>query len=168
MAGGVVRIDDGETGAEQCRAYPAALGIRMDSEGLQVPDRLARERPLKGGSGSRELRERTRGRDRGAQQRRYHAGLAQQVQRKPAGRLPQRDSGQLTIQERTNGASVNGGIPGGGGLERDEDSVADPRVRELDAERWIVVMTCGKQPSSRCGVGSAERIDPQSGHGCAH
>jgi hypothetical protein len=49
MAGRVVRIDDREPGAEQCRTDAAALSVGMDAEGLQVPDRLVRERPLKSG-----------------------------------------------------------------------------------------------------------------------
>ena len=49
MAGAVVRIDDREPGAEQRRADAAALSVGMDAEGLQVPDRLVRERPLKSG-----------------------------------------------------------------------------------------------------------------------
>jgi hypothetical protein len=41
----MVGIDDGEPGPEQCRANAAALGVGMHAEGLQVPDRLLRERP---------------------------------------------------------------------------------------------------------------------------
>ena len=47
-AGGVVRIDDGEPGAEQCDADAAALGVGMDAEGLQVPDRLVEGAPARG------------------------------------------------------------------------------------------------------------------------
>jgi hypothetical protein len=105
------------------------------------------------------------GGDGSAQQRRCHASLAQRGQWKLAGRLPQRDPGQVIVHKRTNGAAVDGGIPGGGGLEGHEYSVADLRIAKLDAERWIVVMACGEQPASRRGVSGAERIDPQTGHG---
>jgi hypothetical protein len=78
----MVGIDDGEPGPEQCRADAAALGVGMYAEGLQVPDRLLRERPLQRRAGSRKLRKRTGASDGSAQQRRCHASLAQHAQRR--------------------------------------------------------------------------------------
>jgi hypothetical protein len=53
----MVGIDNGESCGKQCSADAAALGVRMDAEGLQVPNWLLRKRPLQGSAGSCEERE---------------------------------------------------------------------------------------------------------------
>jgi hypothetical protein len=46
VTGQLIRIDHGQTGGEQCGANPSTLGIWMNPQGLQVPDRSVRKRPL--------------------------------------------------------------------------------------------------------------------------
>jgi hypothetical protein len=50
VTGQLIRIDHGQTGGEQCGANRSTLGIWMNPQGLQVPDRSVRKRPLERGA----------------------------------------------------------------------------------------------------------------------
>jgi hypothetical protein len=72
----MVGIDNGESCGKQCSADAAALGVRMDAEGLQIPDGLLRKRLLQGSAGSCESRESARRGQDDSQQSRRHTCLA--------------------------------------------------------------------------------------------
>jgi hypothetical protein len=52
--------------------------------------------------------------------------------------LPQCDTNEVIVQIRAQKAAVDRAVPGGGGLEREEDPTAYPRVGELDPKGWVV------------------------------
>jgi AcrR family transcriptional regulator len=70
----------------------------------------------------------------------------------------------VIIEIRTDEAALNGGIPCGSGLKRDEDPIADTRVGELHPKGWVIVVAGGQHASCRRDIVGGELSDSQICH----
>jgi hypothetical protein len=74
--------------------------------------------------------------------------------------LQERGPNELIVQIRAEEAAIDSHISGGGGLEGEEDPMADARVGKLHSEGWVVMVTGRQHHACRRSVVKAERINP--------
>ena len=81
--------------------------------------------------------------------KRRHPGLAQQAQRKTAGRLPSATPTNATTEVGARGDAVSGGVTDGGRLEWAQNPAADVRVWEQCAKRGVLAVAGSEYGAQR-------------------